>query len=279
VPEVPEDWYQTGEILKSKPGNVFEEDLPEIEAGVIPILHCNQEIPCNPCSALCPQGLIVVDKEDIRSIPKFVGNNYCCKACEKCVAGCPGLAITLVDYRTNPDKPIISIPYEFSRETLNLADRVTILDTEGEELGEAEVLNIHSFKGNDRTLVVQVESSRELAQRIAGIKIQPASITQPMVQFVDHVADDTIICRCEHVTAGEIRSLIRQGYHDINEIKTVTRAAMGACGAKTCATLIRRLFAEEGVPPNQVIDPYKRPIFVEVPLGVFAGESGEEKSA
>jgi hypothetical protein len=28
-----------------------------------------------------------------------------------------------------------------------------------------------------------------------------------------------------------------------------------------------------------VIDPYKRPIFVEVPLGVFAGESGEEKSA
>jgi NADPH-dependent 2,4-dienoyl-CoA reductase/sulfur reductase-like enzyme/Fe-S-cluster-containing hydrogenase component 2/bacterioferritin-associated ferredoxin len=279
VPEVPEDWYQTGEILKSKPGNVFEEDLPEIEAGVIPILHCNQEIPCNPCSALCPQGLIVVDKEDIRSIPKFVGNNYCCKACEKCVAGCPGLAITLVDYRTNPDKPIISIPYEFSRETLNLADRVTILDTEGEELGEAEVLNIHSFKGNDRTLVVQVESSRELAQRIAGIKIQPASITQPMVQFVDHVADDTIICRCEHVTAGEIRSLIRQGYHDIIEIKTVTRAAMGACGAKTCATLIRRLFAEEGVPPNQVIDPYKRPIFVEVPLGVFAGESGEEKSA
>jgi Fe-S-cluster-containing hydrogenase component 2/bacterioferritin-associated ferredoxin len=279
VPEVPEDWYQTGEILKSKPGIVFEEDLPEIEAGVIPILHCNQEIPCNPCSALCPQGLIVVDKEDIRSIPKFVGNNYCCKACEKCVAGCPGLAITLVDYRTNPDKPIISIPYEFSRETLNLADRVTILDTEGEELGEAEVLNIHSFKGNDRTLVVQVESSRELAQRIAGIKIQPASITQPMVQFVDHVADDTIICRCEHVTAGEIRSLIRQGYHDINEIKTVTRAAMGACGAKTCATLIRRLFAEEGVPPNQVIDPYKRPIFVEVPLGVFAGESGEEKSA
>jgi NADPH-dependent 2,4-dienoyl-CoA reductase/sulfur reductase-like enzyme/Fe-S-cluster-containing hydrogenase component 2/bacterioferritin-associated ferredoxin len=279
VPEVPEDWYQTGEILKSKPGNVFEEDLPEIEAGVIPILHCNQEIPCNPCSALCPQGLIVVDKEDIRSIPKFVGNNYCCKACEKCVAGCPGLAITLVDYRTNPDKPIISIPYEFSRETLNLADRVTILDTEGEELGEAEVLNIHSFKGNDRTLVVQVESSRELAQRIAGIKIQPASITQPMVQFVDHVADDTIICRCEHVTAGEIRSLIRQGYHDINEIKTVTRAAMGACGAKTCATLIRRLFAEEGVPPNQVIDPYKRPIFVEVPLGAFAGESGEEKSA
>ena len=278
VGEIPPAWYQTGEILKSKPGPLKEEELPEIQAGVIPVLHCNQEIPCDPCSALCPQGLIVLDEKDIRSTPTFVGNNYCCKACEKCVAGCPGLAITLVDYRANPDKPIVSIPYEFSRETLNLADRVTILDTEGHELGEAEVLHIHAVKANDRTLVVQVEASREIAPRIAGIKIQAENITHPMYQYVDHMTDDTIICRCEHVTAGEIRELIRKGYHDVNEIKTVTRAAMGACGAKTCATLIRRLFAEEGIPPNQVIDPSKRPIFIEVPLGTFAGESAEGES-
>lgn len=278
VGDIPASWYHTGEILKSKPGHIKQEELPEIQAGVIPVLHCNQEIPCDPCSALCPHGLIVVDKEDIRSFPSFIGNNYCCKACEKCVAGCPGLAITLVDYRSNPDKPIVSIPYEFSRENLNLSDRVTILDTEGTELGEADVLHIHALKANDRTLVVQVEASKEIAPRIAGIKIQTGSVTQPMVQYVDHVADDTIVCRCEHVTAGEIRTLIRQGYHDINEIKTVTRAAMGACGAKTCATLIRRLFAEEGVPANQVIDPYKRPIFIEVPLGTFAGEAAEDQS-
>ena len=276
VGEIPAEWYETGQILKSKPGQVFTEELPEITAGVIPILHCNQEIPCDPCSALCPQGLIIVDSKDIRAVPTFIGNNYCCKACEKCVAGCPGLAITLVDYRGNPERPIVSIPYEFSRETLNLADRVKILDTEGNELGEAEIFNLHATKGNDRTIVVQIESTKEIAPRIAGIKVQKEEITHPMFQYVDHVADDTIICRCEHVTAGEIRNLIRSGYHDINEIKTVTRAAMGACGAKTCASLIRRLFAEEGVPNNQIIDPTKRPIFVEVPLGVFAGETGED---
>ena len=276
VGEIPAEWYETGQILKSKPGQVFTEELPEITAGVIPILHCNQEIPCDPCSALCPQGLIIVDSKDIRSVPTFIGNNYCCKACEKCVAGCPGLAITLVDYRGNPERPIVSIPYEFSRETLNLSDRVKILDTEGDELGEAEIFNLHAIKGNDRTIVVQIESTKEIAPRIAGIKVQKEEITHPMFQYVDHVADDTIICRCEHVTAGEIRNLIRNGYHDINEIKTVTRAAMGACGAKTCASLIRRLFAEEGVPTNQIIDPTKRPIFVEVPLGVFAGETGED---
>jgi len=57
----------------------------------------------------------------------------------------------------------------------------------------------------------------------------------------------------------------------VNEIKTVVRAGMGACGAKTCAPLIERLFREEGVAPTEVTPAVRRPLFVEVPLGVFAG--------
>ena len=68
-----------------------------------------------------------------------------------------------------------------------------------------------------------------------------------MDRYVERTADDTIVCRCERVTAGEIRKLIREGVRDINEIKAVTRAGMGSCGAKTCTPLIHRLFREEGV--------------------------------
>ena len=50
-----------------------------------------------------------------------------------------------------------------------------------------------------------------------------------------------------------------------------TRAEMGACGAKTCAPLIARLFREEGVAAADVTPGVRRPPFVEVPLGVFAG--------
>jgi NADPH-dependent 2,4-dienoyl-CoA reductase/sulfur reductase-like enzyme/bacterioferritin-associated ferredoxin/Pyruvate/2-oxoacid:ferredoxin oxidoreductase delta subunit len=270
--EIPSSWYRTGEILKSRPGNVFSEQIPDLPVGVVPVFHCNQEIPCDPCSSLCPHGLIIIDKKDIRNIPTFIGNNYCCEVCEKCVAGCPGLAITLVDYRSNPDHPIVSIPYEFSGGTITKDDMVAILDTEGHPLGETEVFDIHSIPSSDRTMIIQVEAEKEVAAKIAGIKVQKEQITQPMFQYVNHVADDTIVCRCEHVTAGEIRELIRKGYHDINEIKTVTRAGMGACGAKTCASLILRLFREEGVPANQVIEASKRPVFIEVPLGIFAGE-------
>jgi sarcosine oxidase subunit alpha len=57
----------------------------------------------------------------------------------------------------------------------------------------------------------------------------------------------------------------------MNHIKGVTRAGMGACGGKTCTSLILRLFREEGVLPEQVAENVQRPVFVEVPLGAFAG--------
>ena len=110
---IPKDWYNTAEVLKSKPGTSNEEELPDTNEGVSPVIHCSQEIPCNPCASICPQGLIYIDKTDIRNIPKFLGDSYCCGVCEKCVTVCPGLAITLVDYRDDKDMPVVTIPYEF----------------------------------------------------------------------------------------------------------------------------------------------------------------------
>lgn len=276
VGEIPASWYRTSEILKSRPGKTLIQEMPQVTTGVIPVIHCNQEIPCNPCSALCPHGLIDVDSHDIRSIPTFLGNSYCCEVCERCVVGCPGLAITLVDYRNDPNFPIVSIPYEFTRDTLKAKDVITVIDTEGEVLGDVEVISTHAIPTSDRTLVVQVLAPKEIASLIAGIRVQETTITQPMAEYVDHIADDIIICRCERVTAGEIRSLIRQGYRDINEIKTVTRAGMGACGAKTCTAIIHRLFREEGIPVDEVVESSKRPVFIEVPLGIFAGSNEQE---
>jgi sarcosine oxidase subunit alpha len=97
-----------------------------------------------------------------------------------------------------------------------------------------------------------------------------------MDHYVERLADDVIICRCERVTAGQIRELIRRGFRDVNEIKAVARAGMGACGGKTCPNLIKRLFREEGVPHDEIADLTKRPLFMEVPLGTFAGVVGGE---
>ena len=92
-----------------------------------------------------------------------------------------------------------------------------------------------------------------------------------MEENVARIDDDDVVCRCERVTAGEIRRHIREGVRDLNHLKALTRAGMGACGGKTCPTLIARIFREEGVPMPQVTPLTQRPVFMEVPLGAFAG--------
>jgi sarcosine oxidase, subunit alpha len=53
---------------------------------------------------------------------------------------------------------------------------------------------------------------------------------------------------------------------------------MGACGSKTCHSLIFRLFRDEGIILSAVTDTTRRPVFIEVPLKVFAGIPDGEDS-
>jgi len=51
----------------------------------------------------------------------------------------------------------------------------------------------------------------------------------------------------------------------------LTRAGMGACGGKTCTNLIKRIFKEEGIKEGEYKEWTRRPLFIEVPLGILAG--------
>ena len=271
--EIPRDWYRTAEILKSHPGTTIAERLPEQESGVFPVFHCSQEIPCNPCTSVCPQELIAIPEDDIRAVPEYLGVQLhkACLGCEKCVTICPGLAITLVDYRKDPEQPLVTVAYEFLPESVREGEVMTALDAVGEVLGEVTVANVRSIRRNDHTVLVKVRAPKAIAKRLAGLRVQEPWVSAALEEEVTRIEDDEIVCRCERVTAGEIRALIRKGYRDMNEIKAVTRAQMGACGSKTCTNLILRLFREEGVPLSEVTRNIPRPLFVEVPLGVFAG--------
>ncbi len=271
--EIPAQWVRMAEILKSKPGACFQRELPQVEEGVVPVFHCSEEIPCNPCASVCPQGLIHIDEDDIRKLPWFLGTELdkACLGCERCVVICPGLAITLVDYRQDQQLPTVTLAYELSAGTISPGDKVTAVDVEGGLLGEVEVTDVRSLPRNDRTVLVRLRVPRDQAKRLAGVRVQSPWACAPLPAALEPLSDEQIVCRCERVTAGEIRALIRRGYRDMNEIKVVTRAGMGACGGKTCSTLIKRLFREEGIPEEQVIPFVRRPLFVEVPLALFAG--------
>ncbi len=274
VPEIPQDWFRTSEILKSRPGEITHETIPDDDEAVYPVLHCSQEIPCNPCTSVCAQGAIVIDETDIRKVPDYIAKQIGkeCIACEKCVTICPGLAITLVDVRKEPsDTALVTIPYEFEKGSIHVGDHVTVLNTVGVALGSVEVVRTRIAKTTDRTVLVKVRAPREIANQIAGIEIQKKDVSAPLEQYVERLTDDLIVCRCERVSLAEIKAIIQTGVHDMNEIKAITRAGMGACGGKTCSSLIKRAFRELGVPMTEITENVARPMFVEVPFGILAG--------
>jgi NADPH-dependent 2,4-dienoyl-CoA reductase/sulfur reductase-like enzyme len=84
-------------------------------------------------------------------------------------------------------------------------------------------------------------------------------------------ADDTIVCRCEEVTARDIRAMARIGRPGPNQVKAFTRAGMGPCQGRQCGYTVTRLLATaEGRPAADVGFYRVRPPLKPVTLGELA---------
>ena len=71
------------------------------------------------------------------------------------------------------------------------------------------------------------------------------------------VADATILCRCEEVTAGRVREAVTLGCLGANQTKAFTRAGMGPCQGRVCGPAVHGVIASaRGVNPAEV-DPFR----------------------
>ncbi|HEY6434478.1 MAG TPA: FAD-dependent oxidoreductase, partial [Acetobacteraceae bacterium] len=64
---------------------------------------------------------------------------------------------------------------------------------------------------------------------------------QPPAFDAGALTSDTIVCRCEEVTAGQVRAALAAGLASVPAIKKSTRAGMGRCQGRFCAATIARL--------------------------------------
>ncbi len=267
--DIPQSWYDKANILKSHPGPVQELDALAAEDGIFPLIHCKQEIPCNPCSTVCSEGSILMQGDPIKGRPKFEGE---CKGCMKCLAICPGLAITLVDFRKDPDNPVVFLPYEIGNHTVKKGDAINLTDVDGNPLGTFPVLGARATKDSNLTQIVRVRVPRSIAKKVVAFTIQNKNISEPVTEKIplEQIRDEEVVCLCERVTAGEIRALVKQGITDMNQIKAITRSGMGPCGSKTCGNLMGQIFSAEKIAQKDIVKNVRRPLYVEVPLGTFA---------
>lgn len=63
--------------------------------------------------------------------------------------------------------------------------------------------------------------------------------------MAERLDDNVLVCRCQEVTAGEIRAAIRAGARDVTQVKLRTRAGMGLCQGRTCELLVQQILSQE----------------------------------
>jgi NADPH-dependent 2,4-dienoyl-CoA reductase/sulfur reductase-like enzyme len=84
-------------------------------------------------------------------------------------------------------------------------------------------------------------------------------------------ADDTVVCRCEELTAGTIRSAAKTGNPDPNQIKAITRAGMGPCQGRQCGYTVAHILAAAQRKPVESIEFYRiRPPLKPLTFGELA---------
>ena len=88
----------------------------------------------------------------------------------------------------------------------------------------------------------------------------------------DDVDDQTLVCRCEEVSASKVRGAVSDlGARDARSVKLLTRAGMGWCQGRVCAPAVEALCGFDSA--ASLIGGSYRPVAVPVPLGAIAAES------
>lgn len=86
-------------------------------------------------------------------------------------------------------------------------------------------------------------------------------------------ADDVMVCRCEEVTAGDLRGFVALGCAGPNQAKSFGRCGMGPCQGRMCGLTVTEVIAKaRGVSASEVGYYRIRPPIKPITLGELAGE-------
>jgi NAD(P)H-nitrite reductase large subunit len=96
------------------------------------------------------------------------------------------------------------------------------------------------------------------------------------VDAIGDVDDHTMVCRCEGITAGELRASLRAdfGPTEVNRLKAITRCGMGRCQGRFCGLAAAELTAHELNISLEAVGRLRgQPPVKPLPLGVTLAES------
>lgn len=122
--------------------------------------------------------------------------------------------------------------------------------------------------------VGQEESARKSLR--ANLHIRPFldALYRPLDAHRIPAHESVVVCRCEEVTAGEIRGYVAVGCQGPNQTKAFGRCGMGPCQGRLCGLTVTELIANaRGLSPSEIGYYRIRPPIKPVTLGELAGQT------
>lgn len=109
---------------------------------------------------------------------------------------------------------------------------------------------------DDRGVAVDGARIQALQGRLARFEVFRQGLEGAFPFPADWAAkapDEVTVCRCEQVSAGEIRAAVAQGHWEINRVKATCRVGMGRCQGRICGAAAAELIAcASGRPLDQI---------------------------
>ena len=116
---------------------------------------------------------------------------------------------------------------------------------DGAGIGGAENAEIEGqIAGNEialKTGHISIQTAQERYHELQpGLRNQKrfgklySDLFTPQPGLISLADDDTILCRCEEVTLGEVKKAVAMGAKTIGEVKMITRSGMGNCQGRMC---------------------------------------------
>jgi NAD(P)H-nitrite reductase large subunit len=66
-------------------------------------------------------------------------------------------------------------------------------------------------------------------------------LCKPPQGLLGEIPDETIICRCEEISLGQIREQVNNGFSSLDALKKTTCSTMGRCQGRTCGPILQDL--------------------------------------
>ena len=141
--------------------------------------------------------------------------------------------------------------------TVFVAGEITGVAGHRVAMAEGQIAGLHAASdlgllGAD-ALARQLRAPKRSRERHQGFADHVKRTFAPRAGLYEAMTADTVVCRCEEVTAGVISAIAKEWDGSLRAIKQCTRAGMGQCQGRICEATVARLAAQaSGTPLERV---------------------------